>query len=193
VKSPRAVNPCDSLGLVFALGFHTLFEGIALGLMPKVDQATELATGLLIHKAVEVFSLGSNLANNGHSVRRILVLLLIIGLMNTAGILIGVAVTKASKLVDVVFLSLSAGMMLYAACSGILVNEFKDGKKHQLCKFLMVVLGVATIACLWFFEVHAHDHGAGGHAAHKPQVVRSHKPHGSHQGHQAHGGHGSHH
>ena len=121
---------CDGIGLVFALGFHTLFEGIALGLMPKVDQAGELAVGLLIHKAVEVFSLGSNLASSGVSARRILVFLLILGLMNTAGILIGVAITKANKLLDVIFLSLSAGMMLYAACSCILVKEFAEGKKY---------------------------------------------------------------
>ena len=86
--------------------------------------------GLTIHKAVEVISLGSTLASNGSSTRLILILLLTLSLINTLGIIIGVAITKSNKLLDVIFLSLSGGMMLHAACSGIIVKEFQKDKKY---------------------------------------------------------------
>ena len=56
----------SGIGLAIALGVHSIFEGMMLGMMTKVEDAGSLATGLLIHKAAEVFSLGGNLAAAGY-------------------------------------------------------------------------------------------------------------------------------
>ena len=154
---------CDNVGLVAALGFHSIFEGIALGLMPKIEKAAPLAIGLLIHKGVEALALGGTLAGANQTPRCIFLMLLVLGLISVIGVILGVLITKSSKLADVTFLAISAGMMVYGACNGIIVEEFKKTKKCLLAKFFMTVLGASCIVLLFFIAPHSHDHGPGGH------------------------------
>ena len=58
-----------AIGLVVALGTHSIFEGIALGLIKKQGQVTTIAVGMVVHKAAEVLSLGGTLARNQYSVK----------------------------------------------------------------------------------------------------------------------------
>jgi zinc transporter ZupT len=92
--------------------------------MPTVDQAGQLATGLLIHKGVEVISLGSNLAINGNSMEKVAVSLLVMGISGIVGILIGMSIAQTSKLLDCIFMCIAGGMLLFIACSEIIVHEF---------------------------------------------------------------------
>jgi len=48
--------------LALALGVHSLFEGVAFGLMPTIEQMWELAIGIFIHKAAGVIALGAKMA-----------------------------------------------------------------------------------------------------------------------------------
>jgi zinc transporter ZupT len=92
--------------------------------MPTIDQAGQLAAGLLIHKGVEVISLGSNLARNGNSLQSVTVSLVVMGISSTVGILIGMSIAQTSKLLDCIFMSIAGGMLLFIACSEVIVHEF---------------------------------------------------------------------
>jgi len=53
--------------LALALGVHSLFEGVAFGLMPTVGQMWQLGLGIFIHKACGSVALGSKLFADGAS------------------------------------------------------------------------------------------------------------------------------
>ena len=52
------MSKTTAIVLVLALGFHSLFEGLAFGLMTEIEQAGQLAVGIIIHKAPAAVSLG---------------------------------------------------------------------------------------------------------------------------------------
>jgi len=53
--------------LALALSVHSLFEGVAFGLMPTVEQMWQLGIGIFIHKACGVIALGSKMFSDGAS------------------------------------------------------------------------------------------------------------------------------
>ena len=78
--------------------------------------------------------------------------------MSVIGGLIGMQISKTSKLIDCIFMCVASGMLLFIACSEIIVHEFANGKDKYI-KLLMVMLGILVIALLWFLHGAAH----GGH------------------------------
>lgn len=128
-KPSVTVSKTAAIVLVLALGAHAFFEGIAFGLITSIEQAGQLAAGILIHKSAAAISLGGAFARSGYSVKEILVLLVIFSVIAPLGIIIGMQIADSNKLVDTVFLSISGGTFLYVACSEIIVNEFDKGSK----------------------------------------------------------------
>lgn len=61
----RAVLVCGinvtPLALLCALGFHSIFEGIAMGLMKDLNSYINLMIGVVIHHTVASVSLGASL------------------------------------------------------------------------------------------------------------------------------------
>ena len=53
-----------SLILTFALSFHSLFEGIAVGLTQNLETLINLIVGVAIHNGIASISLGASLALN---------------------------------------------------------------------------------------------------------------------------------
>lgn len=113
--------------LVFALGAHALFEGIAFGLLTELGQAGQLAAGILIHKSAAAISLGGAFARTGYTTKQIILFLGIFSLIAPLGIIIGMQIAESNKLVDVIFMSISGGTFIYVACSEIIVAEFDRG------------------------------------------------------------------
>ena len=58
-----------AIGLVVALATHSIFEGIALGLIEKKAQVSTIAVGMVVHKAAEVISLGGTLARSQYTLK----------------------------------------------------------------------------------------------------------------------------
>merc|ERR1712151_591559 len=56
------VSKSTAIVLVLALGFHSLFEGIAFGLLSEIESAWQLAAGIGIHKTAAAISLGGAFA-----------------------------------------------------------------------------------------------------------------------------------
>ena len=153
--------------LVLALGFHSVFEGIAFGLQKTIESAGQLAAGILIHKSAAAVSLGGAFANTGYTTKEIILFLAIFSLTTPVGILIGMSISESNEIIDVVFHSLSGGTFIYVACSEIIVAEFAKGNK-QWIKMILVFCGALVITILWFFDEHAHGEGCGAdpHAGH---------------------------
>jgi zinc transporter 1/2/3 len=152
------VSKSSGVILALALGIHAFFEGIAFGLQGQVENAAQLAAGILIHKGAAVISLGGAFSRTGYSQKAICLFLSVFSLTAPLGIVIGMLISGSNKLVDVVFLSISAGTFIYVACSEIIVNEFARGH-YKALKILFVILGVVVITMLWFLEGE-HNHSS---------------------------------
>ena len=146
------------------MALHSVFEGIALGLVNKKGKVGSIAVGFMIHKAAEAFSVGSAVGQYPLKLR-----ITIIGILQTAlttGVLLGMLVSSSNKVVDSVFFSLSAGMLTYIACSEIIVHEFAKPELQPL-KFILVGIGMIGVSGLAMVETHdhgdGHSHGSHGH------------------------------
>ena len=142
------------LVLAFALGFHSLFEGIALGVIKEFQTFTNLAIGVLIHRFVETISLAVNLANHNYSSWKYLIsTLAIFGVTLPIGVGIGMAISDIPKLATSIIMAFAGGTFVYVACSEIVQGEFKKREK-MILKMISFAFGSTVIICLWLL----HDH-----------------------------------
>ena len=160
----ETVSKTAAIILVIAIGFHAFFEGIAFGLLGEIEQAWQLAVGIIIHKSAAAISLGGAFANSGYTFKQILVFISLFSILAPIGIIIGMYIAETSKLLDTVLLSISGGTFIYVACSEIIVHEF-DRKGNKCVKLFLVFLGGAVITSLWFLGGHSHG-DEDSHAGH---------------------------
>ena len=111
-----------------------------------------MVIAILIHKGAAASSLGISLVktfpNNFKLCRQ---LILVFSLATPLGVLIGMAVTNAGDIYEVIFSSLAAGSFVYIACSEVIVEEFSiPGNRYW--KLLAFLFGAAIITCLFFLE-----------------------------------------
>ncbi len=143
--------------LLIALGFHSIFEGIALGMTKQVPNFINLMIGVSIHHAVACISLGVQFGQHQtKSKKAIFFIFFFLSLIESAGIGIGIGIENAPVLVTSIVLSLAGGTFIYIACSEILIHEFAD-PKHRYWKFLVTMIGAATITLLWLLHEEHED------------------------------------
>ena len=164
-KTGETVSKTAAIVLVIAIGFHAFFEGIAFGLLTEIEQAWQLAVGIIVHKSAAAVSLGGAFANSGHTFKQTVIFITLFALTTPLGIGIGMQLAETSQLLDTVLLSISGGTFIYVACSEIIVHEF-DRTGNKCVKLLLVVVGGAVITSLWFLGGHHHHHG-GEHDSHE--------------------------
>ena len=139
--------------LLFAIGFHSIFEGMALGMIKNESVFIDLMIGVVLHHIAASISLGVSLGQH-HTKSKKAIFFIFFGLsiIYPAGIGIGLGLTNAPDFVSSIVLSLAGGTFIYIACSEILVHEFEN-KQYRYFKFLLFILGAATISVLWLLDV----------------------------------------
>jgi zinc transporter 1/2/3 len=137
---------------LIALGFHSIFEGIALGMTKKLTPFINLMIGVAIHHAVACISLGVQFGQHKtKSKKAVFFIFFFLSLIESTGIGIGIGIENAPILVTSIVMSLAGGTFIYIACSEILIHEFAD-PKHRYWKFLACMIGCASITVLWFLH-----------------------------------------
>lgn len=158
--------------LMLAFGIHEFFEGIAFGLMTDVNVAVQLAVGIIIHKTAASISLGAAFAKTGFTLKQICLFIFLFSLSTPIGIAIGMGISSGvHEVMNVVFMSLSAGTFIYVACTEIIVHEFESSKWSGM-KLLLTFLGGVVIGSLWFLTAEDHVHG-GPADLHLDHLLRS--------------------
>lgn len=138
------------LVLLIALGFHSIFEGIALGLIKDLSVFINLMIGITIHHIVVCLSYGVSLAKNKSKSKTAMVLSVVgLSLFESGGLAIGLGLNDAPDLVSSIILSFAGGTFVYIACSEILVHEFSTAK-NRYWKFLCFLVGSGVIVGIWF-------------------------------------------
>ena len=146
--------------LLFALGFHGLFEGIALGVQSEISGTISLLLAIAAHKWAASLTLGISFVKAEVKSTQFYIMIGIFAAIGPLGMIIGLIVTHMFKeeYIEGIFLAISTGTFIYVSCSEVLVEEFekKDNKK---LKFLAFMIGALFISGLSVLEAYG---GIGG-------------------------------
>nr|XP_042140207.1 zinc transporter ZIP2 [Peromyscus maniculatus bairdii] len=154
VPSPSR-GPLRALILLLSLSFHSVFEGLAVGLQTSVAATIQLCVAVLAHKGLVVFSVGLRLLKMGTGTRWAAFCILSLALMSPVGLALGMTVTggasgPAQGLAQAVLEGVAAGTFLYVTFLEILPRELAC-PEAPLAKYGCVAAGFAFMAliALW--------------------------------------------
>ena len=84
--------------LLFALTFHSIFEGLAVGLQPESMTLLQIFIAVIIHKAIMALSLGLNLSQAaGMTVKKFILATLIFSIASPIGMGLGIGLSHIHK------------------------------------------------------------------------------------------------
>ncbi|XP_039628989.1 zinc transporter ZIP1 [Polypterus senegalus] len=142
-----------SFMLFLSLSFHSVFEGLAIGLQTTDSKVLEICIAILIHKSIIVFSLSLKLVQSAVPQLWLMAYLLVFSMMSPLGIFIGILVTeahiKAGLLVQAILEGIAAGTFIYITFLEILPHELNN-TDQPLLKVLFILLGFTLMAGISF-------------------------------------------
>ncbi|XP_004698497.1 zinc transporter ZIP2-like [Echinops telfairi] len=148
-------GPLRALVLLLSLSFHSVFEGLAVGLQPTMAATLQLCLAVLAHKGLVVFGVGLRLVQVGTASRWAMFSILALALMSPLGVAIGLAVAEGGSeggqgLAQAVLEGVAAGTFLYVTFLEILPREL-GSPEAPLAKWSCVAAGFAFMAfiALW--------------------------------------------
>lgn len=137
--------------LMIALSMHSVFEGIAFGLMKDMSSALDLMFSILLHKFAEAMSISVALQKSFSDFRQLLKFIILFAFATPVGTALGLILNEAPDLVNIIFVSLSGGTFIYVSCSELTVEEFSMPGNRWL-KLLFFILGAVLIGCLLLLD-----------------------------------------
>jgi len=148
-----------ALLLLLALSLHSLFEGLALGLLKSNDTIISIFSALIIHKLVMGFSLGLNLVQSDLSVCSVVGSVTFFSITSPIGAAIGIVLaelyqTPLAQLVCGSLQAIACGTFLYVTFFEVLPHEMNSGG-NRLLKVLSIILGFSFIAVMMLLLPHA--------------------------------------
>ncbi|CAI2372253.1 unnamed protein product [Moneuplotes crassus] len=151
-KKKRCACNLAPIILCMALSVHSIFEGIATGLIKEESGLWTFVMAIGAHKWAAAMSLGISMTKNfKDQVGTMIIVLTIFSLATPIGVLLGMIVATQSAIVDVIFSSLAAGTFVYIACSEVIVEEFSV-PKYRWVKMFSFLSGATLIVILGFLE-----------------------------------------
>jgi len=143
-----------SIMLLLALSFHSVFEGIAIGLQDNSGQLISIFIAVIVHKAVMAFSLGLNIAQSDLSVKSFVLSNIMFSIASPIGVGIGIAVADLPSslpqdICNGILQGIAGGTFLYITFFEVLPHELNVPNK-RLWKVFFVILGYSCICGLLF-------------------------------------------
>lgn len=134
--------------LMLALGVHSMFEGIALGLMTQSRQAINLIISIIIHKVAETISISIALNKSFKDFKTVLKFIILYAFITPIGTTIGILLgADTSPMIYMVFMSLACGTFIYVSCSELIVEEFSMPGNRWL-KLLSFIIAAVIMGLL---------------------------------------------
>ena len=138
-----------SLMLLTALSFHSVFEGIAIGLQDNSADLMSIFIAVMVHKALMAFSLGLNMAQSDLSGKSFLVSSVVFSLASPLGVIIGIMMSGLppslpSDICNGVLQCVAGGTFLYITFFEVLPHEL-NVPGNRLKKVFFVILGFIAI------------------------------------------------
>jgi len=154
-----------SILLLIALSFHSVFEGLAIGLQTETREMLAIFMAVMMHKAVMAFSLGLNIAQSSLSVRAFVFSSITFSLSSPLGVAIGIGLSGlppsiSQQICNGVLQGIAGGTFLYITFFEVLPHELNIPSK-RLWKVFFVILGFAVFCVTLIGHGHGHGHGLG--------------------------------
>jgi len=143
-----------SLMLLVALSFHSVFEGIAIGVQDTSAQLLSIFLAVMVHKALMAFSLGLNLAQADLGSSTFLLSTAVFTLASPLGIGVGILMSDlppstAGDIFNGVLQGVAGGTFLYVTFFEVLPHEL-NVPGRRLLKVGCVILGYVALAGLLY-------------------------------------------
>lgn len=136
---------------MIALSMHSIFEGLAFGLMKDFPSALNLMLSILIHKFAEAMSISIALQKSFPDFRELLKFIVLFAFATPVGTALGLVLSEAPEIVTIIFTSLAGGTFIYVSCSELTVEEFSL-PGNRWFKLLAFIVGAVLIGCLLFLD-----------------------------------------
>jgi len=141
--------------LILALSLHSVFEGVALGLITDVDRLAQIAGAIVIHKSIIAFSLSVNLVQHEMATRTIFKSAILFSIMGPIGIGIGIAVLRnatqlSSSLSSGILQGIANGTFLFVTFFEIFQREL-EANGNRLLKVLFMISGYSVVTVLLYY------------------------------------------
>ncbi|KAG7267244.1 hypothetical protein CRUP_037227 [Coryphaenoides rupestris] len=151
----QAHSTFRSFMLFLSLSFHSIFEGLAIGLQNTESKVLEICIAILVHKSIIVFSLSVKLMQSAVRPVWVAAYIVVFAVMSPLGIAVGIGLTEAAlasgALIQAVLEGLAAGTFVYITFMEILPHEL-NSPDRQLLKALFILLGFSVMAALTFLD-----------------------------------------
>ncbi|XP_023322720.1 zinc transporter ZIP1 isoform X2 [Eurytemora carolleeae] len=143
-----------SIMLLLALSFHSVFEGLAIGLQDDSASLISIFVAVIVHKAVMAFSLGLNIAQSVMSVKNFIISNFIFSISSPIGLAVGIGIADLpsslpQNIANGILQGIAGGTFLYITFFEVLPHEL-NVPTNRLWKVLFVLLGFALICGLLF-------------------------------------------
>ncbi|XP_022668736.1 zinc transporter ZIP1-like [Varroa jacobsoni] len=151
--------------IVVALSFHSVFEGLSLGLQSSASKTWIMLLAIALHKLVISFVLGFELCTSGVKKTAVLVYVVIFSVMSPLGAFVGIMTQRhfEETLVVTVLNGIAAGTLLYVTFFEVLQKQ-KNLSLHGMFQLTAVILGFGLMLALELMLPHSHQaEGDGGH------------------------------
>lgn len=143
--------------LLIALGLHSFFEGLALGLGDTIGRTLVMLGAILVHKWAESLSLGISFVRAKTDKTNFIAMSIVFGIISPLGVVVGWVLSESDyQIIQGIFLALSTGTFLYVACTEVIVEEFSVGG-YRVIKFILYMLAAFFIGGLTVAE-HFFEH-----------------------------------
>lgn len=121
-------SACGPYVLMLALGLHSLFEGMALGLCKAYGELIAIFIAIIAHKFPECFGVAVAFASGGVEKKQSLILFIIFACISPVGVAIGLVMVSAGAADNAtiaILIGVTSGMFLYVAGTEVIPEEFE--------------------------------------------------------------------
>ncbi|CAG0917022.1 unnamed protein product [Notodromas monacha] len=161
----QAISPIRSVFIILALSFHSLFEGLAIGLQNTPTDVWYLFAAVSFHKFVITFCVGLELVVGGVRKMMVFLYIFVFALVSPIGVAIGIGLSETTGSTQVetlttTFLSgIAAGTLLYVTFFEVLQRE-REREGNGVFRVVFVIAGYVCMIALEMIHGHGHSHDA---------------------------------
>ena len=144
--------------LVAALSFHSMFDGMAIGLQPTLNDVWLLFTAVVVHELAITFSIGMEMLASHLRSFLYIAYMVELGLITSVGVAVGILVTEYTQhlsathlLVIAILQGIAAGTLLYVTFLEVLERE-RQKSGNGLEKLFAIVTGFCTLTMMEAFS-----------------------------------------
>lgn len=146
--------------LIFATSVHSIFEGLALGLMNEPSKASHIFIGIILHECIVAAALGINsirLNPQESGVKFGILFSSTVPLGIIIGVAIGMTPGPFGRLISAIFQGLAAGTFLHVSFCELIPSELSSSepqvglRKYRLFKIFLIFIGFVSMSMLTAF------------------------------------------